>query len=110
MQARVTTLVGLLAVALAVWLVARDFHAPKAIGHDPNARHTVDGGDEPRTTVARWVGAFGHLEGGEFGLVEDANGKVALVLDRASAASALRLAGAGVAVRIVGTGPPGTDT
>jgi len=36
MQRWVTTLVGFAVVVLAVWLVARDFHPPKAIGHDPN--------------------------------------------------------------------------
>jgi hypothetical protein len=35
-QKWVTTLVGVVAVALAVWLVARNFHAPKAIGKDPS--------------------------------------------------------------------------
>jgi hypothetical protein len=35
MQRRVTTFIGLAVVALAVWLVARDFHLPAAIGHDP---------------------------------------------------------------------------
>jgi hypothetical protein len=35
-QKWVTTLVGVAAVALAVWLVARNFHAPKAIGKDPS--------------------------------------------------------------------------
>ncbi len=50
--------------------------------------------------VARRVGAFGQLARGELGLLVDANGRVALVLDRASAALALDLAGPGVAVHI----------
>jgi hypothetical protein len=32
-----STLVGVAAVLLAVWLVARDFKPPKGLGHDPNA-------------------------------------------------------------------------
>jgi len=43
MQRRVTMVVGLAAVTLALWLVVRDFHAPKAIGHDPGARAARDG-------------------------------------------------------------------
>jgi hypothetical protein len=35
MQRWVTPLVGLAVVVLAVWLVARNFQPPKAIGHDP---------------------------------------------------------------------------
>jgi hypothetical protein len=38
-----STLVGVAAVLLAVWLVARDFKAPKGLGHDPNAT-SEDGG------------------------------------------------------------------
>jgi len=38
MQRWATTLVGLVAVGLAVWLVATSFHPPKAIGRDPRAR------------------------------------------------------------------------
>jgi hypothetical protein len=45
MQRVVTVLVGLAAVVLAVWLVARNFHPPKAIGVDPNA-HAADAGDD----------------------------------------------------------------
>jgi hypothetical protein len=37
MQRGVTRLVGLAVVALAVWLVLRDFHPPAAIGRDPFA-------------------------------------------------------------------------
>ena len=43
MQRWASTLVGLAAVLLAVWLVARSFHPPKAIGHDPGAQ---DAGEE----------------------------------------------------------------
>jgi hypothetical protein len=44
MPRSVTTLVGLAAVVLAVWLVARSFHPPKAIGRDPHPAAEDDGG------------------------------------------------------------------
>lgn len=47
MQRWVTTLVGVAAVALAVWLVARNFHAPRAIGKEPSpaaSAMAADGG------------------------------------------------------------------
>jgi hypothetical protein len=45
MQRWVTPLVGVAAVGLAVWLVAANFRAPKAIGHDPKGRSAEgDGG------------------------------------------------------------------
>src|ERR1700735_514635 len=43
----VTTLVGLVVVVVAVWLVAHNFQPPKAIGHDPSPRPSAavdDGG------------------------------------------------------------------
>lgn len=43
MQRWASTLVGLAAVLLAVWLVAHSFRPPKAIGHDPGAQ---DAGDD----------------------------------------------------------------
>jgi S-adenosylmethionine hydrolase len=63
---------------------------------------TENGGEErdDRRIVARRVLAFGRLDGGEFGLLDDANGLVSLVLDRASAAQVLGLPGPGVAVEI----------
>ncbi|MGD0311629.1 MAG: SAM-dependent chlorinase/fluorinase [Acidimicrobiales bacterium] len=54
---------------------------------------------------ARWVGGFGQLDPAELGLLIDANGRMALVLDRASAASALGVAGGGGTVRIA-VAPP----
>jgi hypothetical protein len=71
-------------------------------------RDTSDQGEDQgrRILTARWVEAFGQLGRGELGLLEDANGQVALVMDRASAAVALRLAGPGAVVRIA-AGPPG---
>jgi S-adenosyl-L-methionine hydrolase (adenosine-forming) len=55
--------------------------------------------------TARRVRAFGDLSRGELGLLEDANGQVSLVFDRASAARALGLTGTGWTVRIVAEGP-----
>jgi hypothetical protein len=43
-QRWLTILVGVAAVALAVWLVARNFHAPQAIGKDPHPRAATDDG------------------------------------------------------------------
>jgi hypothetical protein len=43
MQRWATTIVGFLAVALAIWLVARSYSPPTPIGHDPNA-HAGDAG------------------------------------------------------------------
>ena len=62
------------------------------------------GGDRPttdrpappaRSLRARWVTAFGDLDAGEWGLVVDSSGRIALVLDRASAAARLGLTGPG---------------
>ncbi len=67
-----------------------------------------DDGAHPVT--GRWVHAFGQLGAGELGLLVDANGRMALVLDRASAAADLRLSGPGAVVHIApspgGDGPP----
>jgi S-adenosylmethionine hydrolase len=52
----------------------------------------------------RWVTAFGQLGEGELGVMEDANGQMSLVLDRASAAEALGLGRPGDTVRIGATG------
>jgi hypothetical protein len=43
MQRWVSTLVGLAAVVVAVWLVAHNFRPPRAIGHDPGG---LDAGDD----------------------------------------------------------------
>jgi hypothetical protein len=50
--------------------------------------------------AARRVRAFGDLDPGELGLMIDANDSVALVLDRASAADHLGIAGQGATVDI----------
>lgn len=62
-------------------------------------------GHPARPARARPVSSFSSLDPGQLGLVVDANGHHALVLDRASAASALGIAGPGTVVRVrVGTG------
>ncbi len=66
------------------------------------------GGAASPAVTARRVRAFGHLAPGEFGLLEDANGQVSVVLDRASAAQALGLSGTGAIVHIAAVGSPGT--
>lgn len=45
MQRRVTIALGVAVVALALWIVARNFHTPVAVGRDPAARLS-DGGPE----------------------------------------------------------------
>jgi hypothetical protein len=55
MQRWVTTLVGFAVVVMAVWVVARDFRPPKAIGHDPSP-HTVSGASTD-TAAALSIGA-----------------------------------------------------
>jgi S-adenosylmethionine hydrolase len=70
------------------------------------ARVTVgsaSGGGEQaeRSEPVRWVRAFGELDDGELGLMTDANGSVALVLDRASAADRLHISGPGAQVGII---------
>ena len=65
------------------------------------APREVGAGDrEARTVLATRVTAFGQLAPGQFGLLDDANGLVSLVLDRASAARVLGLPGPGIAVHI----------
>jgi hypothetical protein len=72
---------------------------------------TVEGEDGPpgdgdpprparRPTEVRRVSAFGELAGGELGLALDSSGRIALVVDRASAALLLRIRGPGETVRI----------
>ncbi|HWF22549.1 MAG TPA: SAM-dependent chlorinase/fluorinase [Acidimicrobiales bacterium] len=62
-------------------------------------------GHAERPVPARPVSSFSSLDPGELGLVIDANGRHALVIDRASAASTLGIAGPGTVIRVrVGTG------
>ena len=75
------------------------------------ARASVEGSEDhdpgPQSLAGRWVGAFAQLERGELGLIEDANGRMALVLNRESAAAILQLSGPGVEVRIATRGGTG---
>jgi S-adenosyl-L-methionine hydrolase (adenosine-forming) len=59
---------------------------------------------QDRPARARQVSAFSSLEPGELGLLVDANGLHALVLDRASAATALGISGPGLVVRVQARG------
>jgi hypothetical protein len=45
LQRWVTTLVGLVVVVVAVWLVAHNFQPPRAIGHDPAPRPSASADD-----------------------------------------------------------------
>ncbi len=53
---------------------------------------------------ARWVAAFAELDEGELGLLVDSSGRLALVCNRASAATRLGLGGTGteVSIRVAG--------
>jgi hypothetical protein len=57
MQRWLTTLVGLAVVGLAVWLVARNFQPPKAIGHDPTPRAATSVQDAGTAAQLAAVGA-----------------------------------------------------
>jgi S-adenosylmethionine hydrolase len=76
------------------------------IGVGANSRATVVVASDPmsRPTEARRVRTFGELGAGELGLTADSNGRVALVLDRASAATHLQGLRVGVTVRIDAAG------
>lgn len=71
MQRWVTTLVGVAVVALAIWLVARNFQPPKAIGHDPSphAASVADGGGGTM---------YAYGDGGAAALLEDAGSPLLL--------------------------------
>jgi hypothetical protein len=62
--------VGLTAIALALWLGVRDFRAPRAIGHDPYAQLSREGGADlfaygdaatADDVAAQFTGDFGNL-------------------------------------------------
>ncbi len=65
----------------------------------PGRAGGMTGGSAAAVTVRR-VGSFGALGTGEMGLMVDANGRMALVRNRASAAHRLALSGPGHRVRI----------
>jgi S-adenosylmethionine hydrolase len=71
------------------------------MGVGANDRVRVTLGSGPDHVLFRRVRAFSDLEAGEFGIVVDANGRVALVLDQASAASRLVGTDVGVTVSLV---------
>ena len=76
-----------------------------AVGATGGDRPSTDRWAPPaRSLPARWVTAFGDLDPGELGLLIDGSGRIALVLDRASAAARLGLAGPGRAVRVAPSG------
>jgi hypothetical protein len=56
MQRGVTTVVGVLVVALAAWVVARSFVPPRAIGHDPGAHDS--GTDNPDALLYAYADAM----------------------------------------------------
>jgi hypothetical protein len=71
MQRWASTLVGLAAVLLAVWLVAHGFRPPKAIGHDPGAQDAgEDAGAGPLPVDAGPAGDAGGLLLGELTIPE----------------------------------------
>ncbi|MGD0675380.1 MAG: hypothetical protein ABSC94_08175 [Polyangiaceae bacterium] len=65
MRRRATTLVGLLVVVLAIWLVARDFHPPRAIGR-PASPEAADGGADRDGLLFAYADAAVAGEGGAF--------------------------------------------
>jgi len=71
-------------------------------GTGVDAGADADGGHRglPGPFPARWVGAFADLAPGELGLLTDANGSIALVLDRASAAHRLGVTQPGAPVEL----------
>lgn len=52
MQRWVTTLIGFAVVAFAVWLVARDFHPPRAVGREPDGAADAGADAEAKSTAA----------------------------------------------------------
>jgi hypothetical protein len=69
MQRWTTTLVGLAVVVLAVWLVARNYQPPKAIGHDPSPPQPA--ADAGATTATGTAGAGSVSDAGEPLLLSD---------------------------------------
>jgi hypothetical protein len=62
MQRWFTVLVGVAVVVLAVWMVARDFHAPVATGHDSAADGGAEGGGDVPLAYAEAGGPSGASE------------------------------------------------
>jgi S-adenosylmethionine hydrolase len=94
--------------ALVTWI---DRFGNVQLGAGPSALHRigVDLGGRAlvavrrtpvRSEPARWVDTFGHLEAGALGVLVDSTGRLALVLNRASAADHLGRVAVGDTVRI----------
>lgn len=87
MRRRLTTLLGLAVVVLAVWVVAKNFRAPKAIGHaGPEPRDAADDGAELLYALSPDAGDDGPLLLGDLAAREirlDAGGAGTLLLDGA---------------------------
>jgi hypothetical protein len=83
-------------------------HDLSATGLVPGGRARITVGRDPDRQVltGRWVEAYAELGPGEWGLLEDANGRMALVLYRRSAAVALGSAGPGTTVGIAHSSGP----
>jgi parvulin-like peptidyl-prolyl isomerase len=64
MQRWTTPLVGLAAVVLVLWIVARNVHAPPPVGRDPAARSAADAATEPVPGSAAHGEAHTPAEGG----------------------------------------------
>jgi S-adenosylmethionine hydrolase len=75
-----------------------------APGPGATVRVTVGDASTGRTVPARQVVAFAELEPDEVGVIVDSAGRLAVVLDRASAAERLGVPGPGVVITL--TGPP----
>jgi len=71
----------------------------------PRHENGRGGADPAQPIPARWVTGFGELGPGELGLVVDSAGRMALVLDRAPAATRLGPVEPGRPVRISAAGP-----
>jgi hypothetical protein len=65
----VTTLIGAASVALAVWVVAKNFQPPKAIGHDPNP-HPAPSASASASAAVADAGAPAEPEGGILSLTD----------------------------------------
>ena len=79
-------------------------------GGTATARVEGEGAARRRSVPVRRVLAFAELGDGEYGLALDANGRMALVLDRASAALQLGISGPGQTVRISVAPPDDTGS
>ena len=87
MQRRITTIVGLAVVALALWIALRDMHAPKPTGKAPLSRGAHDGGDDDDSGLL-----FAYDEGG----APTEDGGLALLGDLSNFAATLLRADGGV--------------